>query len=223
MQQFTVNVAAFFGPRTVGENWKHTSDLDPRPFYFSQIRIDPANDQRAYLLGFALLASDDGGKTFREDLSDKLHPDMHALAIQNGSAPPPKPPKEEPGQAPKPPEPPISLRLLIGNDGGVFQSYAGGKGWEHLNRIPAGEFYRISLDDSQPIYRIAGGLQDNSNWVGPSAVYSKEGIRNCDWTPFTGADGFYVLFDPPIATRFTATIRKVSCIASTCARASCAS
>jgi hypothetical protein len=86
--------------------------------------------------------------------------------------------------------------LLIGNDGGVFQSYAGGKGWEHLNRIPAGEFYRISLDDSKPIYRIAGGLQDNSNWVGPSAVYSKEGIRNCDWTPLTGADGFYVLFDP---------------------------
>jgi photosystem II stability/assembly factor-like uncharacterized protein len=179
-----------------GENWKRTSDLDPRPFYFSQIRIDPANDQRVYLLGFALLASDDGGKTFREDLSDKLHPDMHALAIQNGSAPPPKPPKEESGQAPKPPKPPISLRLLIGNDGGVFQSYAGGKGWAHLNRIPAGEFYRISLDDSKPIYRIAGGLQDNSNWVGPSAVYSKEGIRNCDWTPFTGADGFYVLFDP---------------------------
>jgi photosystem II stability/assembly factor-like uncharacterized protein len=179
-----------------GDTWKRISDLDPRPFYFSQIRIDPANDQRVYLLGFALLASDDAGKTFREDLSDKLHPDMHALAIQNGSAPPPKPPKAEAGQTPKPPKPPISLRLIIGNDGGVFQSYAGGKGWEHLNRIPAGEFYRISLDDSQPIYRIAGGLQDNSNWVGPSAVYSKEGIRNCDWTPFTGADGFYVLFDP---------------------------
>ena len=185
-----------FRSEDAGETWKRTSDLDPRPFYFSQIRIDPANDQRVYLLGFALLASDDGGKTFREDLSEKLHPDMHALAIQNGSAPPPKPPKAEAGQPPKPPKPPISLRLIIGNDGGVFQSYAGGKGWEHLNRIPAGEFYRISLDDSQPIYRIAGGLQDNSNWVGPSAVYSKEGIRNCDWTPFTGADGFYVLFDP---------------------------
>jgi photosystem II stability/assembly factor-like uncharacterized protein len=179
-----------------GETWKRTSDLNPRPFYFSQIRIDPANDQRVYLLGFALLASDDGGKTFREDLSDKLHPDMHALAIQSGSAPPPKPPKAEAGQAPKQPKPPVSLRLIVGNDGGVYQSYAGGKGWEHLNRIPAGEYYRISLDDSQPIYRIAGGLQDNCDWVGPSAVYSKEGIRNCDWTPFTGADGFYVLFDP---------------------------
>ena len=88
------------------------------------------------------------------------------------------------------------MRLIVGNDGGVYQSYAGGKGWEHLNRIPAGEFYRISLDDSRPVYRIAGGLQDNCNWIGPSAVQSKEGIRNCDWTPFTGADGFYALFDP---------------------------
>ncbi len=183
-----------FRSEDAGETWKRVSDLDPRPFYFSQIRIDPANDQRVYLLGFALLVSDDGGKTFREDLSDKLHPDMHALTIQTGSAPAPKPPKPEDKN--KPPKPPISLRLLIGNDGGVYQSYAGGKVWDHLQRIPAGEYYRISVDDSRPVYRIAGGLQDNSNWVGPSAVPSKEGIRNCDWTPFTGADGFYVLFDP---------------------------
>ncbi len=177
-----------------GEKWTRMSDYDPRPFYFSQIRIDPSNDQRVYLLGLALLVSDDGGKNFREDLSEKLHPDCHALAIQPGSMPAPKPPKPEDKN--KPPKPRVCQRLLVGNDGGVYQSYAAGKGWEHLNRIPSGEFYRISLDDTQPAYRIAGGLQDNSNWVGPSAVPSKEGIRNSDWIPFTGADGFYVLFDP---------------------------
>ncbi len=177
-----------------GEKWTRMSDYDPRPFYFSQIRIDPSNDQRVYLLGLALLVSDDGGKNFREDLSEKLHPDCHALAIQPGTMPAPKPPKPEDKN--KPPKPRVCQRLLIGNDGGVYQSYAAGKGWEHLNRIPSGEFYRISLDDSQPAYRIAGGLQDNCNWVGPSAVPSKEGIRNSDWIPFTGADGFYVLFDP---------------------------
>lgn len=177
-----------------GEKWTRVSTINPRPFYFSQIRIDPANDQRVYLLGFALLVSDDGGKNFREDLSEKLHPDMHALAIQAGSAPAPKPPKPEDKN--KPPKPPVCQRLLVGNDGGVYQSYAAGKGWEHLNRIPAGEFYRISVDDTRPFYRLAGGLQDNCNWVGPSAVQSKEGIRNSDWIPFTGADGFYVLFDP---------------------------
>lgn len=177
-----------------GEKWTRMSDYDPRPFYFSQIRIDPSNDQRVYLLGLALLVSDDGGKNFREDLSEKLHPDCHALAIQPGSVPAPKPPKPEDKN--KPPKPRVCQRLLIGNDGGIYQSYAAGKGWEHLNRIPSGEFYRISLDDTQPAYRIAGGLQDNCNWVGPGAVPSKEGIRNSDWVPFTGADGFYVLFDP---------------------------
>jgi len=169
------------------------SDIDPRPFYFSQIRIDPGNDLRVYVLGMAVLVSDEGGKNFREDLSEKVHPDCHALAIQPNSAPTPKPPKPEDKN--KPPKPPVCQRLILGTDGGVYQSYAAGKGWEHLNCIPAGEFYRISLDDSQPFYRIAGGLQDNENFAGPSQVPSKEGIRNSDWIALTGGDGFYVVFD----------------------------
>jgi photosystem II stability/assembly factor-like uncharacterized protein len=177
-----------------GEKWTRVSAINPRPFYFSQIRIDPANDQRVYLLQYALLVSDDGGKNFREDLSDKVHADCHALVIQPGTVPPPKPPKPE--DKDKPPKPSVCQRLLLGTDGGVYQSFAAGKGWEHLNRIPAGEFYRITLDDSKPYFRIAGGLQDNENWVGPSAVQSKEGIRNSDWISLAGGDGFYVVFDP---------------------------
>ena len=68
-----------------GETWTRMSAMNPRPFYFSQIRIDPANDQRLYLLGFALFVSDDAGKNFREDLTEKTHPDDHALAIQPGT------------------------------------------------------------------------------------------------------------------------------------------
>ncbi len=177
-----------------GEKWTRVSTLNPRPFYFSQIRIDPANDQRVYLLGFALLVSDDGGKNFREDLSEKVHPDCHALAIQPGTVPPQKPPKPEDKN--KSPKPQVCQRLLLGTDGGLYQSFAGGKDWDHLNRFPAGEYYRISLDETKPYYRIAGGLQDNENWVGPSGVQSKEEIRNCDWTALAGGDGFYVLFDP---------------------------
>jgi photosystem II stability/assembly factor-like uncharacterized protein len=177
-----------------GEKWTRMSAMDPRPFYFSQIRIDPATDQRVYLLGFAVFVSDDGGKNFREDLSEKVHPDCHAFAIQPGTVPPPKPAKPEDKN--KPPKPPVCQRVILGTDGGVYQSFAGGKNWDHLNKIPSGEFYRISLDDTKPYFRIAGGLQDNENWVGPSGVQSKEGIRNCDWTALAGGDGFYVLFDP---------------------------
>ncbi|HJT80710.1 MAG TPA: hypothetical protein VJ719_05885 [Chthoniobacterales bacterium] len=177
-----------------GEKWARMSAINPRPFYFSQIRVDPANDQRVYVLGFALLVSDDAGRNFREDLSEKVHPDCHALVIQPGTVPPPKPPKPEDKN--KPPKPAVCQRLLLGTDGGVYQSFAGGKNWDHLSRIPAGEFYRISLDDTKPYFRIAGGLQDNENWVGPSGSQSKEGIRNSDWSALAGGDGFYVLFDP---------------------------
>ena len=177
-----------------GEKWTRTSAIDPRPFYFSQIRIDPTNDQRVYVLGFAVLASDDGGRNFREDLSEKVHPDCHAFVIQPGTAPPPKPPKPEDKN--KPPKPPVCQRLLLGTDGGLYQSFAGGKNWDHLSRFAIGEYYRISVDDTKPYFRIAGGLQDNENWVGPSGVQSKEAIRNSDWTALAGGDGFYVLFDP---------------------------
>jgi photosystem II stability/assembly factor-like uncharacterized protein len=177
-----------------GAKWTRMSAIDPRPLYFSQIRIDPENDQRVYVLEFALLVSDDGGKNFREDLSEKVHPDCHALVIQPGTLPPVNQPKLEDKN--KPPQPRVCQRLLLGCDGGVYQSFAGGKNWEHLNRFPAGEYYRVSLDDTKPYFRIAGGLQDNENWVGPSGVASKEEIRNCDWTALAGGDGFYVLFDP---------------------------
>jgi photosystem II stability/assembly factor-like uncharacterized protein len=155
-----------------GETWTRQSGLDPRPFYFSQIRVDPANDQRVYVLGFTLHVSDDGGKTWREDLGQKVHPDLHALAID------PRNPK----------------RLLLGTDGGAYQSFNGGQVWEHLNRFAAGEFYRLNADLSTP-YRICGGLQDNENWVGPSRTYSSNGILNQDWQSLAGGDGFYCAFD----------------------------
>ena len=147
--------------------------LNPRPFYFSQVRVDPANDKRIYVLGMNLHVSDDGGASFREDLFEKVHPDCHGMAID------PRNPK----------------RLLLGTDGGLYQSFEAGKNWQHLDRFGAGEYYRITLDDSTP-YRIAGGLQDNLNWVGPSATRTKDGIVNADWTNLGGGDGFYSVFDP---------------------------
>ncbi|MGI8889989.1 MAG: VPS10 domain-containing protein [Chthoniobacterales bacterium] len=182
-----------FRSEDAGEKWTRMSDIDPRPFYFSQIRIDPANDQRVYVLGMAVLASDEGGKNFREDLSDKVHPDCHALAIQPGTTPAPNGKPEDKSKTPKPP---VCQRLLLGTDGGLYQSYAAGKAWEHLNRFAGGQFYRVTFDDMQPFYRVAGGLQDNLSFVGPSQVASKEGIRNSDWTSLEGGDGFYVVFDP---------------------------
>ncbi|HMK38909.1 MAG TPA: hypothetical protein VK569_06180, partial [Bacteroidota bacterium] len=115
----------------------------------------------------------DGGMTWREDLFKNIHPDCHDLVV----------------------DPRNPARILLGTDGGTYQSFAKGKSWVFLDKMAAGEFYRISLDMSSP-YRIAGGLQDNENWVGPSMTRSKEGIMNTDWTSVGGGDGFYCVFDP---------------------------
>lgn len=155
-----------------GESWIRMNPLNPRPFYFSQIRVDPNDDKRVYLLGYMMHVSDDSGRTFREDSFDKVHPDCHDLVI----------------------DPDNSKKLLLGTDGGVYQSFASGKEWIFLNNFAAGEFYRITADLSTP-YRIAGGLQDNTNWVGPSGTRSKEGILNSDWINIGGGDGFYCVFD----------------------------
>lgn len=176
-----------------GESFTRMSPLNPRSFYFSQIRVDPIHDKRVYVLGYMLHASDDGGKSWREDLFEKVHADCHDLVVVP-SLVPPKPPKADP-KSDEPPRPPITRRLLLGTDGGVYQSYEAGKNWAHLDRFAGGQFYRIGLDDSKP-YRICGGLQDNLNWVGPSRTYSKDGITNADWTNIRGGDGFYCVFDP---------------------------
>ena len=176
-----------------GGTWVRVNSFNPRPFYFSKLEIDPANDQRVYVLGWQLYVSDDAGRSFREDKSGKVHADVHALAIQPGTALPAKPPKSDDPDAK--PKPPVCQRLLMGTDGGVYQSFDAGATWDFLNRIPAAQYYRIEVDDRQP-YRIAGGLQDNSNWVGPSRTFSKEGIRNADWLMIGGGDGFHCAFDP---------------------------
>ncbi len=155
-----------------GATWTRQSKLDPRPFYFSQIRVDPVNDKRVYVLGFMLHVSDDGGKTWREDRFKDVHSDNHALAI----------------------DPRAPNRMLLGTDGGLYESYNGAEGWAHLNRFAGGEFFRVNTDNSVP-YRICGGLQDNTNWVGSGDTRSKEGIRNADWLAIGGGDGSYCTFD----------------------------
>lgn len=177
-----------------GQTWIRTSRFNPRPFYFSQIRIDPVNDERVFVLGYALSVSDDGGKTWREDLFKKVHPDCHELVVAGTPAPRrPLPPKA--GEPPEPERPSVSPRLLLGTDGGAYLSADAGATWGHADQIPSGQFYRIGLDDSSP-YRICGGLQDNVNWVGPSRTTTSDGIVNADWIQIGGGDGFWCVFDP---------------------------
>jgi photosystem II stability/assembly factor-like uncharacterized protein len=156
-----------------GETWTKVNGLNPRPMYFSQIRIDPSDDKRVYLGGVQLHISDDGGKTFRNDGAPFVHLDHHAFWIDPGN----------------------SSHIIDGNDGGVWVSHDRARTWEHLNNYSIGQFYTVAVDMQQP-YFVYGGMQDNASWGGPSAVRDRLGIMNQRWFMIQPCDGMYVVVDP---------------------------
>jgi photosystem II stability/assembly factor-like uncharacterized protein len=156
-----------------GDTWVKVNNLCPRPFYFGQVRIDPNNDRRVYVLGIFLHVSRNGGRSFSGDSAPAVHADHHALWI----------------------DPADSDHLLLGSDGGLSLSHDRGRNWEHFRNLPLAQFYACAVDMRRP-YRVYGGLQDNGTWGGPSRTTSPEGITHADWFRLMGADGFYCQVDP---------------------------
>jgi photosystem II stability/assembly factor-like uncharacterized protein len=156
-----------------GDTWEQISETNPRPMYFSLMRVDPNDMERIYLGGVALMISDDGGSTFHQMNWPGVHVDHHALWI----------------------DPNNSNHVILGNDGGVDVSYDKGENWRAFENLPIGQFYEIGVDMRDPYY-VCGGLQDNSTWCGPSATYSSRGIMNQHWFTVSGGDGFYARIDP---------------------------
>jgi photosystem II stability/assembly factor-like uncharacterized protein len=155
-----------------GKTWKVMSNNNDRPMYYSQIRVDPTNDQIVYTMGAPFHKSVDGGKTFRT-VQGIAHGDHHAMWI----------------------DPANPKHLVLGNDGGLDVSYDQGETWEFVNTMPVGQFYAISADMRKPYY-VYGGLQDNGTWGGPSATRGSQGITNAEWFRVGGGDGFYTQVDP---------------------------
>jgi photosystem II stability/assembly factor-like uncharacterized protein len=156
-----------------GEKWKKVSDTNPRPSYYSQVHIDPNNDQRIWVLGAPMFYSEDGGKTFRNDLVQKIHGDYHALWI----------------------DPADSNHVLAGSDGGIHASWDRGRTWDYIDTVTLAQFYEVSYDMRRP-YSVCGGLQDNGSWCGPSRTLYTQGIANEDWFRIGGGDGFHAAVDP---------------------------
>jgi len=160
-----------------GTSWEKMSDTNPRPMYYSQVRIDPSNADRIYVLGSSLMISDDGGRTFRSDGAEQIHVDHHALWID-----------------PNDPD-----HLIIGSDGGVSASWDGAAYWRMFDNIALGQFYTVSFDMRDPYY-VCGGLQDNNPWCGPSNTREFHGIRHQDWYETAYGDGFWTVVDPTDST-----------------------
>lgn len=152
-----------------GKTWQKMADKGQgdRPFYYSEIYVDPKNENRVYSIYTFISRSEDGGKTFSTWAGWTIHPDHHAFWIS----------------------PDNPNYIINGNDGGLNITLDGGKTWRYAENIPVGQFYHVETDNEWP-YNVYGGLQDNGSWVGPSAVWKSGGIRNSDWQEVYFGDGF---------------------------------
>ncbi|HEV8062604.1 MAG TPA: PDZ domain-containing protein [Gemmataceae bacterium] len=165
-----------------GDSWTRINSLNPRPMYFSVIRVDPIDEKYLYVLGINLHRSVDGGKKFTDDGANGVHPDQHALWI----------------------DPKDGRHMLIGCDGGFYATYDRMQTWDFLNHMAIGQFYHVAVDSRKP-YHVYGGLQDNCSWGGPSRGQSQGGFGgvgegtgplNEDWIMLGGGDGFVCRVDP---------------------------
>src|SRR6185437_1687629 len=155
-----------------GATWRKSADPDNRPVYFSQVRIDPSNPDHVLVASVRLYLSLDGARLFRP-IDTTEHDDKHAIWWDPNNA----------------------NHLLIGTDGGAYTTWDMGRSWIWYPNLPVGLFYHVGFDNAEP-YNVCGGMQDNYDWCGPSAVRSSAGITNDRWQTIQGGDGFVAIMDP---------------------------
>ncbi len=167
-------VGVYFSP-DCGASWSKISDYVPDgPQYYQELYIDPKDDNIMYSMDTYTRISMDGGKTWKKLSNKAKHVDDHALWI----------------------DPKNTKHILLGGDGGLYESFDRGNTWDFKQNLPLSQFYRVSVDNSKPFYFVYGGTQDNNSVGGPSATINNNGIVNSDWFITHGGDGFETQIDP---------------------------
>lgn len=158
-----------------GASWEKRCDFGTTSGqYYNEIYADPKNAERVYAVDTTLKVTEDGGKTFRKAGEKFKHVDNHGLWI----------------------DPNDTDHLLVGCDGGVYETWDRCKNWAFKANLPVTQFYRVTVDNSLPFYFLYGGTQDNASLGGPSRTTSASGIVNSDWFITHGGDGFVTVVDP---------------------------
>ncbi len=153
-----------------GASWTKQSEAvsgATGPHYYQELYACPHNFDRIYLADVRIQVSNDGGKTFKRLQEEHKHSDNHAIAFR----------KDDPDY------------LLVGTDGGLYESFDLAKNWRFMENLPLTQFYKLALDDTEPFYNIYGGTQDNSTQGGPSRTDNRHGVRTSDWFITLYADG----------------------------------
>jgi photosystem II stability/assembly factor-like uncharacterized protein len=159
-----------------GENFRlvnRQQNLVSRGFYYTQVKVDPTDENKVYAVASLLFKSLDGGRNFQR-IAPNAHIDFHALWI----------------------DPKNAKRMWHGQDGGVGVSHDEGRSWEYVNNFATGQLYQVFADNSLPFYNVSGGMQDNGSWYGPSRNREPAGILNDDWRMMSFGDGFFTIQHP---------------------------
>ncbi|HZE88280.1 MAG TPA: glycosyl hydrolase, partial [Verrucomicrobiae bacterium] len=172
----SVNKAGgFYRSVDQGGNWEKMSDYAPNGGqYYNEIFADPKVVGRVYAIDTWLNITEDGGKTFARLGEKYKHVDNHVVWI----------------------DPDRTDHLLVGCDGGLYETFDRGARWRYFENLPVTQFYRVALDDAKPFYNVYGGTQDNQTLGGPSRTRTTHGITNPDWFVTVGGDGFQPQVDP---------------------------
>ena len=168
---------AVFRSADRGMTWTKMSDTvsgGTGPHYYQELYASPHNFDEIYLADVWLQRSIDGGKTFTPMEGQAKHSDHHALGFR----------KDDPNY------------MLLGSDGGLYESFDFGENWRFLSNLPTLQYYKVAVDDAEPFYNVYGGTQDNATQVGPSRTMQSYGIRNADWSVVLAGDGHQPATEP---------------------------
>lgn len=160
-----------------GGSWTKMSDAvagATGPHYYQEIYASPHKFDRLYMMNNTLMKSEDGGKTFENMDETAKHGDNHSITFKDS----------DPNY------------LLVGTDGGVYESFDLGASWRYMENLPLTQFYKVAVDDAEPFYNVYGGTQDNSTQGGPSRTDNHHGIRNADWKVVLNWDGHQPATEP---------------------------
>ena len=140
-----------------------------RPFYFTNLDVDPNDPDVVFVWSVSGFKSTDAGRSF--EFVSTPHADQHDSWIA-----------------------PYDSKVMVqSNDGGANVTRDGGRSWSTQANQPTAELYQVDVDDRVP-YHLYAGQQDNSTVAIPSDRAGRggaaiESVGGCETGPVVPKPG----------------------------------